>query len=70
MLPQAIVTASSVASIGCIGNRVYTQLADDELYLTVPAKTVNAMLAKLATIVSANDELEKFHRQRAATLGT
>ncbi len=29
--------ASSVASIGCIGNRVYTELADDELYLTVPA---------------------------------
>jgi len=68
MLPQAIGTASSVASIGCIGNRVYTQLADDELYLTVPAKTVNAMLAKLATIVAANDELENFHRQRAATL--
>jgi uncharacterized protein (DUF169 family) len=69
MLPQAIGTASGVASIGCIGNRVYTELADDELYLTVPAKTVNAMLAKLATIVAANDELENFHRQRAATLG-
>jgi len=69
MLPQAIGTASSVASIGCIGNRVYTGLGDDELYLTVPANALAAMLDKLSTIVTANLELEKFHRQRAATLG-
>ena len=58
-----------VASIGCIGNRVYTELADDELYLTVPANALAATLDKLGTIVTANLELEKFHRQRAATLG-
>jgi uncharacterized protein (DUF169 family) len=69
MLPQAIGSSSSVASIGCIGNRVYTQLADDELYLTVPAAKLGAMLEKLDTIVNANVELETFHRQRAATLG-
>ena len=57
MLPQAIGTASSVASIGCIGNRVYTELADDELYLTVPANALDAMLDKLA-----HDR----HRQRRA----
>ena len=62
-------TASGVASIGCIGNRVYTHLADDELYFTVPAAVLPAMLEKLHTIVNANVELEKFHRMRAATLG-
>jgi uncharacterized protein (DUF169 family) len=69
MLPQAISTASGVASLGCIGNRVYTELTDDELYLTVPASAVGPVLGKLATILNANVELEKFHRQRAATLG-
>lgn len=69
MLPQAIGTASSVVSIGCIGNRVYTGLPDGDLYLTVPAGSLDAMLEKLGTIVTANLELEKFHRHRAATLG-
>ena len=69
MLPQAIGASSSVASIGCIGNRVYTQLPDDELYLTVPAAKLGAMLDKLDTIVNANVQLETFHRQRATTLG-
>jgi len=68
MLPQALASAQSVASIGCIGNRVYTGLADDELYLGVPGKALGPMLEKLETIVTANAELEKFHRQRAATL--
>jgi len=66
MLPHAMDTAESVVSIGCIGNRVYTALPDDELYLTVPSAALEAVLAKLATIVTANIELEKFHRQRAA----
>jgi uncharacterized protein (DUF169 family) len=69
MLPQAMDSASSVASIGCIGNRVYTELADDELYLAVPGPALEPLLASMATILTANDELEKFHRQRAATLG-
>ncbi|MEP7305430.1 MAG: DUF169 domain-containing protein [Acidobacteriota bacterium] len=69
MLPQAIGTATGVASIGCIGNRVYTELPDEELYFTVPAASLAAMLDKLHTIVNANVELEKFHRMRAATLG-
>jgi len=69
MLPQAIGTGAGVASIGCIGNRVYTELADDHLYFTVPAAALASMLDKLRTIVNANVELEKFHRLRAATLG-
>ena len=63
-------TASSVASVGCIGNRVYTGLGDDELYLAVPAKALGPMLEKLETIMTANVELEKFHRQRAAALAS
>ena len=70
MLPQALATAGSVASVGCIGNRVYTGLGDDELYLAVPGSAVEATLEQLDTILTANIELEKFHRQRAATLAS
>ena len=44
MLPQALGTAGGVASVGCIGNRVYTELGDDELYLAVPAKALGRVL--------------------------
>jgi uncharacterized protein (DUF169 family) len=64
-LPQALAASSSVASVGCIGNRVYTQLADDELYLMVPGAVVEQTLAQLGTIITANVELERFHRARA-----
>ena len=68
MLPQALGSTAAVASIGCIGNRVYTSLGDDELYLAVPAKALAETLGQLDTILTANAELEKFHRQRAAAL--
>jgi uncharacterized protein (DUF169 family) len=68
MLPQAIDQSSAVASVGCIGNRVYTGLGDDELYLAVPGRAVESVLEQLPTIVQANVTFETFHRQRAAAL--
>jgi len=68
MIPQAIDAGASVVSVGCIGNRVYTGLGDDELYLTVPGSKAKDVLQQLETILTANRELETFHRQRAATI--
>lgn len=65
-VPQALTVGAGVASVGCIGNRVYTQLGDDELYLMVPGALVEETLARLKTIVTANAELERFHQARAA----
>src|SRR5207247_428312 len=36
MIPEAMRAARGNTSLGCIGNRVYTGLGDDELYFTVP----------------------------------
>jgi uncharacterized protein (DUF169 family) len=68
MVPRASGSSSSVASVACIGNRVYTGLGDDELYLSVPGAHVADLLDKLTAVVNANAELEKFHRDRAARL--
>jgi uncharacterized protein (DUF169 family) len=67
-VPHALTASTGVASVGCIGNRVYTQLADDELYLMVPGALLEQTLSQLATIVSANAELERFHQARAAAI--
>jgi uncharacterized protein (DUF169 family) len=63
-VPLATQAQHGVPSLGCIGNRVYTDLADDEFYYALPGKHLAAVADKLATIVNANRELEKYHRAR------
>jgi uncharacterized protein (DUF169 family) len=65
-VPEVLRTGHSAASLGCIGNRVYTGMADDELWLALPGKDVGAVVAKLAIIVNANRELETYHRAKAS----
>ena len=67
MLPETIQTDRATISFGCIGNRVYTGLGDDELYVALPGHKLPEIVSKLATIVKANRELEQFHRERQAT---
>jgi uncharacterized protein (DUF169 family) len=63
-LPQALDSGRPAMSLGCIGNRVYTGLADGEGYVALPGQSLGAVTAKLSTLVRANTELEKFHRAR------
>jgi uncharacterized protein (DUF169 family) len=64
-LPQALQSGKPAVSLGCIGNRVYTGLADGEGYVAIPAAALERVASQLGTIARANAELEKFHRARA-----
>ena len=66
-LPAAM-AHGSVMSTGCIGNRVYTGLGDDELYLMIPGPRLADVVSELAVIATANDTLLQYHQQRRATL--
>ena len=68
MIPQAAASQSGVASVGCIGNRVYTELGDDEMYFAVPGTALPRVLEQLDVMLNANAALESFHRERAAAL--
>src|SRR3984893_2577850 len=68
-LPAAM-THGSVMSTGCIGNRVYTDLGEDELYLMIPGQRLVEVAEQAAVIATANDTLEQYHQQRRQTLGT
>src|SRR5204863_149819 len=46
-LPAAMQAQRGVASLGCIGNRVYTDMADDELYYALPGKHLAAVVQQL-----------------------
>jgi uncharacterized protein (DUF169 family) len=70
VLPEAINSDRTAASFGCIGNRVYTGADETEAYFAIPGPQLGAVEENLAVIVRANQELEKFHRGRAAVTPT
>jgi uncharacterized protein (DUF169 family) len=68
MILPAALRAGTVASTGCIGNRVYTGLDESELYVAVPGRDL-ASVAEAASIVrSANATLIEYHRNRRREL--
>ena len=66
LIPVTADDGRAAASAGCIGNRVYTGLGDDEMYFSIPGGHLDAVVTKLETIANANKELETFHRNRRA----
>ena len=64
VIPEVMRSRGCVANLGCIGNRDYTDLGDNELYFAVPGNLIDALIEKLEKIVHANRELETFHRSR------
>jgi uncharacterized protein (DUF169 family) len=67
-LPAAM-THGSVMSAGCIGNRVYTGLGEDEFYLMIPGEQLMRVADEAAVIATANNTLEQYHTQRRNALG-
>ena len=68
-LPAAL-QGGAVMSTACIGNRTYTDLADDELYMTVRGADLPRISAELATIAAANAQLAAYHLERRKSLAT
>ena len=59
-----------VASTGCIGNRVYTDVGEDELYVTVPGKDLPRITEEAHTVAAANHTLSGYHRGRRQALAS
>lgn len=59
-----------VTSLGCIGNRVYTGLGEDELYVVLRGKDLPAIVDALKTIVTANQALRDYAEDRRQQLAT
>ncbi len=68
-LPAAL-AQGVVASTGCIGNRVYTDLGEDELYVAVPGRDLARIADEVETIAAANAKLSEYHRGRRQALAT
>jgi uncharacterized protein (DUF169 family) len=68
-LPAAL-EAGSILSLGCIGNRVYTGLGEDELYVVVRGKDLPALADALDVITGANNVLREYAQGRRAALAS
>ena len=65
-IPAVMQTGRTATNLGCIGNRVYTDLPDDELYFIFSGNQLQPIVERLEKIVNANQALETFHRARAS----
>jgi uncharacterized protein (DUF169 family) len=68
-LPAAF-AHGTVSTLGCVGNRVYTGLGEDEMYVVVPGAKLEAVSDALGIIATANATLEEFAHGRQASLST
>jgi uncharacterized protein (DUF169 family) len=70
MAIPAALSGGVASSLGCIGNRVYTGIADDQFYTVVSGSDLDEVVDELDTIASANSQLAEYHRGRRASLAT
>jgi uncharacterized protein (DUF169 family) len=56
------------SSLGCVGNRVYTGVTDDEFYVMIAGRDLEAVMGELPTVLSANSALLGYHEERRETL--
>ena len=68
MAIPAAAQRGTTLSLGCIGNRVYTELDDGLLYMVVRGSDLDPLVTALETISAANRQLEEFHRTRKPAL--
>lgn len=60
----------AILSLGCIGNRVYTGLGEDEVYFVLRGTDVKAVAAALTTLKTANAALNDYAQNRRRQLAT
>jgi uncharacterized protein (DUF169 family) len=67
-IPAALLSAPVISSLGCVGNRVYTGVPDNEFYTVVKGTAIASIAAQLGTIIAANTMLAEYHRDRRTTI--
>jgi uncharacterized protein (DUF169 family) len=55
-------------SLACIGNRVYTEVSDNEIYAFIRGSDLEAVVGALGKIIEANQQLTSYHQERKPKL--
>ncbi len=70
MALPASMAHGSITSLGCIGNRVYTGLGENEMYVVIRGQDLGSVAEALFTIASANAALQSYAQERRSSLAT
>jgi uncharacterized protein (DUF169 family) len=70
MALPASLQMGAILSLGCIGNRVYTGLAEDEMYFVLRGQDLAAVAEALTTITTANVALQQYAQGRRNELAS
>jgi uncharacterized protein (DUF169 family) len=70
MALPASLQMGAILSLGCVGNRVYTGLGEDEMYFVLRGADLAAVAEALGTITSANTALQEYAQGRRAQLAS
>lgn len=70
MALPASMQMGAILSLGCMGNRVYTGLGEDEMYFVVRGADLAAVADALTVITGANAALQEYAAGRRAELAT
>src|SRR5258705_13970083 len=70
MALPATLQAGSILSLGCMGNRVYTGLGEDEMYFVVRGADLAALANALNVITGANRALREYAEGRRHELAS
>ncbi len=64
MIPAVWDSDTCITNLGCVGNRIYTELSEEEFYFAFPGKYVKPVENALVKICHANHELQRYHYAR------
>jgi len=70
MALPASLQAGAILSLGCMGNRVYTGLGEDEMYFVVRGADLAALVDALDVITGANEALRQYAEGRRGELAS
>ena len=70
MALPASIEHGAMTSLGCVGNRVYTGLGEDEMYVVLRGKDVAKVAEALKMVQSANVALRQYAQGRREQLST
>jgi uncharacterized protein (DUF169 family) len=68
VLPLTTTSGQTSISLGCKGNRTFTGLPDEEMYVAIPGDKWEAVIEKLTETHAANLAMGKYYSNRKAQL--
>jgi len=66
VVPLTSKTGLATLSLGCMGNRTFAGLPDEELYVCIPGNQWSVLVSKLTEIGRANSEMRQFYQNHQA----